>query len=411
MRDDVPYLLHSFARPGAPGGGFLEIVSGEGAEVVDAAGRRYLDALASLWYCNVGHGRREIADAVVTQMHQLEAFHTFERFTNRPAESLARRLSELAPMPDARVFLTSGGSEAVETAIKLARTAQVLSGHPERTVVVSRRPSYHGVTYAALSATGIPANQQGFGPLLPDVVQVPYDDLGALDLIASEQPGRVAAVIAEPVVGAGGVYPPPDGYFAGLRERCDSWGAYLVADEVICGFGRLGRWWGSEHYGVEPDLVSFAKGVTSGYLPVGGVLVGRLVRDALESDDTMVLRHGHTYGGHPTAAAAALANLDLIEGEGLLGRAGVIAEHLGAGLAGLVDGERVVACRGVQGIWALELAERISAPVLRDALLDHGVIARPIGTSILAFCPPLVATEGQLDRCVEATAGAISQVG
>jgi len=177
MRDDVPYLLHSFARPAAGREEFLEIVAGDGAEVIDASGRRYVDALGSLWYCNAGHGRREIADAVSAQMNRLEAFHTFERFTNSPAETLAQRLSGLAPMPDTRVFLTSGGSEAVETAVKLSRVSQAWAGHPERTVVVSRRPSYHGVTYAALSATGIAANQQGFGPLLPDVVQVPYDDL------------------------------------------------------------------------------------------------------------------------------------------------------------------------------------------------------------------------------------------
>jgi putrescine aminotransferase len=408
MREDVPRLLHSFARPAAGREKFLEIVAGEGAEVIDASGRRYVDALGSLWYCNVGHGRREIADAVSAQMARLEAFHTFERFTNAPAEMLAERISGLAPMPDTRVFLTSGGSEAVETAVKLSRVAQAWAGHPERTVVVSRRPSYHGVTYAALSATGIAANQEGFGPLLPDVVQVPYDDLEALDRVGAEHAGRVAAVIAEPVVGAGGVYPPPDGYFAGLRERCDSWGAYLIVDEVICGFGRLGRWWGSEYYGVRPDLVTFAKGVTSGYLPVGGVIVGTAVRDVLESDDSAVLRHGYTYGGHPTGAAAALANLDLLEKESLVGRAPLIADRLGAGLAGLVDGDRIVACRGAEGIWALELAERLSAPAVRDSLLDHGVIVRPIGASILAYCPPLVVTDEQMDRCVEATRVAVA---
>ncbi len=408
MRADVPHLLHSFARPAARRDEFLEIVSGDGAEVLDASGRRYVDALGSLWYCNVGHGRREIADAVSTQMHRLEAFHTFERFTNGPAEALAGRLSELAPMPDTRVFLTSGGSESVETAVKLARAAQAWAGHPERTLVVSRRPSYHGVTYAALSATGIAANQQGFGPLLPDVVQVAHDDLDELDRLGASQAGRIAAVIAEPVVGAGGVYPPADGYLAGLRARCDAWGAYLVLDEVICGFGRLGRWWGSQYFGVVPDLVTFAKGVTSGYLPVGGVIVGAAVRDALEADESAVLRHGYTYGGHPTAAAAALANLDLLEEEGLVERAPLIAGCLGAGLAGLVDGDRIVACRGLQGIWAVELAEGLSAPSVRDALLDHGVIARPIGASILAYCPPLVVTEEQMERCVDATRRAVA---
>jgi len=407
---DLPSLLHPFARAAAPRASFVEIVAGEGAEVVDAGGRRYVDALGSLWYCNVGHGRPEIAEAVYAQMRQLEAFHTFDRFTNPTAEALAERLSALAPMDEARVFLTSGGSESVETAVKLARLAQDLGGHPERTVVVSRRPSYHGVTYGAMTATGLPANQRGFGPLLPDVVQVPHDDLEALDQLAEGQQGRVAAVIAEPVIGAGGVHPPRPGYLAGLRERCDRWGAYLILDEVICGFGRLGEWWGAVHFGVRPDLVTFAKGVTSGYLPLGGVLVGPAVRRPLEADPSTVLRHGYTYSGHPTSAAAALANLDLIEKEGLLGRAAGIGERLGEGLGRLVDGRHVLECRGTQGIWALGLAPHLDASVLRDALLAHGVIARPIGATALAFCPPLVVTGAQMDRCVEGTAAAVADV-
>ncbi len=406
----LPSLLHPFARPGAPRGAFLDIVAGSGAEVTDAQGRVYIDALGSLWYCNVGHGRVEMAEAVAAQMRRLEVFHTFDRFTNSPADAVADRLAGLAPMPDARVFLTSGGSESVETAIKLARIAQGRAGHPERTVVVSRYPSYHGVTYAALSLTGLPANQAGFGPLLPDVVQVPYDDIDTLDRLAEVGEGRIAAVIAEPVVGAGGVYPPPDGYLAGLRDRCDRWGAYLIFDEVICGFGRLGAWWGADHFGVRPDMVTFAKGVTSGYLPLGGVLVGPAVRAPLESDSAFVLKHGYTYSGHPLPAVAALANLDIIEQEGLLDRAKGIGERLGSGLSGLVDGEHVVEARGTMGIWAIGLGTHLNAVVVRDALLDFGVIARPVGDSTLAYCPPLVITDQQMERSVEATRRAIDIV-
>ncbi len=406
----LPRQLHPFARPAAAADTFVDIVSGKGAEVTDAQGRVYIDALGSLWYCNVGHGRPEIADAVAAQMRRLEVFHTFDRFTNPMADALADRLAGLAPMDDARVLLTSGGSESVESAIKLARIAQRLGGHPERTVVVSRHPSYHGVTYAAMTVTGLPSNQDGFAPLVPDVVQVPYDDLEALDHLAEGAEGRVAAVIAEPVVGAGGVYPPPEGYLAGLRERCDRWGAYLVLDEVICGFGRLGEWWGATHFGVRPDLVTFAKGVTSGYLPLGGVMVGPSVRGPLEADPSFVLRHGYTYSGHPLPAAAGLANLDIIDGEGLLARADVIANLLGKALAALVDGEHVLEARGTMGIWAIALADHMPAPVLRDALLDFGVIARPIGNATLAFCPPLVISDDQMDRCVEGTRKAIAAV-
>ncbi len=406
----LPNLLHPFARPAAPRNAFVDIVAGDGAEVTDAQGRVYIDALGSLWCCNVGHGRAEIAEAVSAQMRRLEVFHTFDRFTNPSADALADRLATLAPMTEARVFLTSGGSESVETAIKLARISQVRAGHPERTVVVSRQPSYHGVTYAAMSVTGLPANQDGFGPLLPDVVQIPYDDIDALDKLTEAIDGRIAAVIAEPVVGAGGVYPPPDGYLSDLRDRCDRLGAYLVLDEVICGFGRLGAWWGAEHFGVRPDLVTFAKGVTSGYLPLGGVLVGPAVRGPLESEPDFVLKHGFTYSGHPLPAVAALANLDVIDQDGLLGRARGIGEQLGNGLATLVDGDHVVEVRGTMGIWAIGLASHLHAPTVRDALLDFGVIARPVGNSTLAYCPPLVITADQIERSVDGTRRAIAAV-
>jgi putrescine aminotransferase len=405
-----PAFLHPFARPAAARDGFVDIVAAAGAEVVDADGRRYIDALASLWYCNAGHGRTEIVEAVAGQMRRLDTFHTFDRFTNPVADALAERLVALAPMPGARVFLTSGGSEAVETAVKLARLGQSRSGRPERTVIVSRRPSYHGVTYAAMTATGLAANSDGFGPLVPGMAQVPHDDLTAIDALPEVIEGRVAAILAEPVIGAGGVHPPAPGYLAGLRERCDRWGAYLILDEVVCGFGRLGAWWGATHFGVRPDLVTFAKGVTSGYLPLGGVLVGPAVREPLEAESGFVLRHGYTFSGHPVTAAAALANLDLLEREALATRAEGIARHLGAGLKALVDGASVLEARGTMGIWAVGLGDGIDAVAVRNALMDRGVIARPLGASTLAFCPPLVITDEQLRTCVEATASAIAEV-
>ena len=256
----------------------------------------------------------------------------------------------------------------------------------------------------------MPGNLEGFGPLLPDVVQIPYDDADALDKLTEAVEGRVAAVIVEPVIGAGGVYPPPEGYLTSLRESCDRLGAYLIFDEVICGFGRLGAWWAAQHYGVRPDLVTFAKGVTSGYLPLGGVLLGPSIRGPLESDTDFVFKHGHTYSGHPLPAAAALANLDIIEQEGLLDRAKGIGERFGKGLADLVDGEHVLEARGTMGIWALGLAPHLPAPVVRDALLDFGVIARPIGNASLAYRPPLVITDDQAERCVDATRRAIETV-
>lgn len=373
----------------------------------DDAGRSYVDALASLWYCNVGHGRPELVEAIAKQASALACYHTFDRFTNDPADALAERLSRLAPMPDARVFFTSSGSEAVDTALKLSRIAHFVAGERDRTLVVSRRPSYHGVTVGALSVTGLPANQEGYGPLMGHAVQVDHDDLDALDELLLSHGDQVAAIIAEPVVGAGGVLPPAPGYLAGLRERCDSYGAFLILDEVICGFGRLGAWWGSTAFGVVPDLVTFAKGVTSGYQPLGGVLVGNSVRERLEADDAFVLRHGNTYSGHPVACAAACANLDILAGENLLGEAPRIADALATGLGSLVDGEHVTSARGAGGMWAIELGDRLDAVAVRDRMLDGGVIARPLGAKALAFCPPLVITGDQLERIVEVTAAAV----
>jgi adenosylmethionine-8-amino-7-oxononanoate aminotransferase len=396
----VPAFLHPFARPASER--FITIVSGEGAIVADDQGRRYVDAMASLWFCNVGHGRAEIADAVAAQLRRLDNFHTFELFTNEPTERLTAELAELAPMPDARVFLTCSGSEAVDSAIKLARVAHWCAGDRDRQLVISRRPSYHGVTYGGATATGLPANQEGFGPLLGGVVQVDKDDVDAVRAVFAERGGEVAAVIAEPVVGAGGVYPPAPGYLEELRHLCDEHGAFLILDEVICGFGRLGRWWGAQRYGVAPDLVTFAKAVTSGYQPLGGVLVGRRVRDPLEADPAFLLRHGHTYSGHPAAAAAALVVLDITRREGLVDRAIKVGERLADGLRSLVDDGKITEVRGDGAVWAVGLRPDQSAFALRDGMLERGVIPRPIGESTLAFCPPLVIDDADIDRCVTA---------
>ncbi|WP_205856973.1 aspartate aminotransferase family protein [Phytoactinopolyspora endophytica] len=404
----LPDVLHPFAKPS--NSEFLTIVEGDGAVVRDADGREYIDAMASLWYCNVGHGRTEIIDAVGAQLRVLDAFHTFDIFTNAPSEELARELSALAPGDGFRVFYTGSGSESVDSAIKLARAAHARAGNPDRRLIVSRVPSYHGVTYGGLSATGLPANQEHFGPLVDDVVQVPYDDAHAVERIAHERPGELAAVIAEPVVGAAGVYPPPPGYLNELRRICDEHGSLLILDEVICGFGRLGRWWGAEHYGVRPDLVTFAKGVTSGYIPLGGVLVGPAIREPLEADPDFILRHGHTYSGHPVACAAGLAALGIMRDENLPDRAPVIGQQLSAGLQDLADRGLVAEARGAGAMWAAGMHPRVSAVAVRDAMLRHGVIARAIGDATVSFCPPLITSASQIDTCIEALEAALEDV-
>ena len=403
----VPSFLHPFARPAAED--FITIVSGSGARVTDSNGSEYVDAMASLWYCNVGHGRAEIADAVATQMRTLAGFHTFEKFSNPAADAACDLIAELAPVPDSRVFLTSSGSEAVDSALKIARLTQFARGEPQRRLVVSRRPSYHGVTYGGMAATGLAANQEHFGAMLSDVVQTDKDDLPAVEALFADRGNEIAAVIAEPVIGAGGVFPPVPGYLEGLRRLCDEHGALLILDEVICGFGRLGTWWGAQRYDVRPDLTTFAKAVTSGYQPLGGVLVAPSVREVLEADPDLVLRHGHTYSGHPSGCAAAVVALNITLDEGLVHRAEKIGARLSDGLKSLERDGAVSGVRGDGAVWAVALDD-IDAVAVRDAMLPHGVIARPIGTATVSFCPPLVISDGDIDRCVEALAAAVSTV-
>lgn len=401
-------FLHPFARPAAEE--FITIVRGEGAVVYDAHGRRYVDGLASLWYCNVGHGRREIAEAVGAQLARLEAYHTFDIFTNEPAEEVAATIAALAPLPEARVFLTCSGSEAVDTALKLARLTFSLEGQPHRHVVVGRHHAYHGVTYGGLSVQGLPLNQEHFGPLLEHVHHIAHDELGEAEAVFAEHGERIAAVIAEPVIGAGGVHPPPEDYLLGLRKLCDEHGALLIFDEVITGFGRLGAWFASDHYGVTPDLITFAKAVTSGYQPLGGVIVGPRVRAALEADESFVLRHGFTYSGHPAACVAGIENIRILREERLAERAAPIGRVLGGGFSELVADGVAAEVRGEGGIWGLGMLEGVSAVDVRAALLARGVIARPIGTATLAFCPPLVIGDDDLERCVTATGEALREV-
>jgi putrescine---pyruvate transaminase len=290
--------------------------------------------------------------------------------------------------------------------MKLARIAQVQAGHSERTIIISRARGYHGTAYGGMSAQGLPLNQQGFGPLLPDVINVAADDSEAIAAVFRENEGRVAAVITEPVQGAGGVFPAADGYLQELRRICDRHGAFLIFDEVICGFGRLGHWFGAEYFGVVPDLMSFAKGVTSGYIPLGGVLVGAAVRAGLEADPNFFLRHGFTYSGHATACAAAIANLDILKNESLLERAKVMGARLEAGLHSLASDGAVAGVRGAGAVFAVALHDGIDSVAVRNKMFELGVIPRAL-PSTLTFCPPLVTTNIQIDKIVDVLATAL----
>ena len=406
MNQGLNAFLHPFAKPTKDN--FIKLVRGQGALVWDDKGNELVDGMASLWYCAVGHGRKEIADAVAAQITTLEAYSTFDPFTSEPVEKLAAKLVSICPMPDARVFFCGSGSEAVDSAMKLARLAHVQAGHPERTLIISRMRGYHGTNYGGTSAQGLPLNKVGYGPLVPDVEQVASDDLEAMSILMSQRGNTIAAVLAEPLQGAGGVYPPTPGYLQGLRKLCDQHGAFLIFDEVITGFARLGTWFGSNFYGVNPDLLCFAKAVTSGYQPLGGVFVGSAVRKPLEADPDFFLRHGYTYSGHASACAAALVNLEIIEREGLQDRAKHIGQRIGDALKALAHDGVIDHARGDGAVWAAGLHATQSNIKIRDRMLELGAITRAINADTNTFCPPLVITDSQLDKLLDAFAQAAS---
>jgi len=403
MTDTHHPLLHAFAPPAKAEADFVNIVRGEGSLLWDDAGNEYVDGLASLWYCQVGHGRTEIVDAVAEQMRRLEAYNIFDPFTNEPAARAAAMIVERSPHPDGRVFLGCSGSEAVDTVLKMVRQFHQLAGDAERQVVVRRTHGYHGTNFGGTSAQGIAPNREGWGDLVPHFEEIPNDDLEAAATLFADRGDRIAAVISEPIQGAGGVHLPPDGYLEGLRRLCDDHGALLVFDEVISGFGRTGQWFGAQHFGVTPDLITFAKGVTSGYLPLSGVIASRRVCEAFE-EPGFVFRTGYTYSGHPASCAAGIANLELMDAEGLVERANHVGGRIRSGLEALQADGLIESWRGTGAVYAAELG-RDSIPV-RNEMMANGAIVRPIGTC-LAICPPLIITDDEVGRVLDTMAEAL----
>jgi len=403
MTDTHHPLLHAFAPPAKAEADFVNIVRGEGSLLWDDAGNEYVDGLASLWYCQVGHGRTEIVDAVAEQMRRLEAYNIFDPFTNEPAAQAAAMIVERSPHPDGRVFLGCSGSEAVDTVLKMVRQFHQLAGDAERQVVVRRTHGYHGTNFGGTSAQGIAPNREGWGDLVPHFEEVPNNDLEAAATLFADRGDRIAAVISEPIQGAGGVHLPPDGYLEGMRRLCDDHGALLIFDEVISGFGRTGQWFGAQHFGVTPDLITFAKGVTSGYLPLSGVIASRRVCEAFE-EPGFVFRTGYTYSGHPASCAAGIANLELMDAEGLVERANHVGGRIRSGLEALQADGLIESWRGTGAVYAAELG-RDSIPV-RNEMMANGVIVRPIGTC-LAICPPLIITDDEVGRVLDTMAEAL----
>lgn len=412
------------------------LVEGDGIWVTDIDGNRFIDAMAGLWLVNVGHGRKEIGEAIAKQAGQL-AYASSTTATTIPAIQLAERLAAITPGDQNTVFFTSGGSESVESALKIARQYHYHRGEPKRQKIIGRRGSYHGGTYAAMSVSGTrPVTDPYHSPFMAGVLHAspPYcyrcdfrQTYPACDLLCADQIGQmieyenpqtVAAVIAEPISASNGIVVPPDGYWQRVREICDKHGVLLITDEVINGFGRTGKMFASQHFGVVGDMMTMAKGLTSGYVPMGGVMCRPHVVEAFEGGNS--LSHLLTYGGHPVAAAAALANLDIMEREGLVENAARMGTLLLEGLnglkarhpcigdvrgLGLIAGVEVVKDRATKAKFA-ENGPELKA--MNQGLAKRGLITRA-GT-VLNLCPPLCISADEVQQIVDIVDGALGDL-
>ncbi|HYM69993.1 MAG TPA: aspartate aminotransferase family protein [bacterium] len=430
LQEDRRHLIHPLHHPKDHEHPLL-IVEGRGAMLKDADGREYIDGLAGLWNVNIGHGRGELADVAAEQMRKIAFASAYAGQSNTPMIRLAQRLVKLAYPSTSAVYFTTGGAESNESAFKTARFFWKVLGKPDKVKIISRVHAYHGVTMAAMSATGMASYHKMFGPLVPNFIQAPppypyrwtgkgdpgVDAANALEqVIVKEGPDTVAAVIGEPVMGAGGVIVPPPTYWPRVREICNKHDVLLITDEVITGFGRTGRWFAMGHWGVEPDLVSFAKGVTSAYLPLGGILVSERVHAAIqEAPPDRKYMHAATYSGHPVCCAVGLRNVEIIEREGLVERAAEMGRRLLSGLETLRDLPAVGDVRGLGMMCGVELVEDkatkkpalgLGPKVVRESI-SRGLLPRlrggsadpPIGDTI-CLAPPLMTPVETLDRIV-----------
>ena len=440
IKDDQDHLIHPLHHPSE----HLEpmvYVRGRGAMVTDIQGREYIDGLAGLWNVNVGHGREELGKAAAAQIGELAYYSCYTGSSNLPAVELADKLIDLAPKNMQAVFFTSGGAESNESAFKTARFYWKAKGKPDKTKIIARFNAYHGVTLQAMSATGMSAYWKMFEPRVPGFVHIPtcypYRQDGGKpgetagqtaarlleEAILREGPDTVAAFIAEPIHGGGGVIYPTDDYFPLVRQVCDRHQVLFIADEVITGFCRTGRWFAMEHWNVNPDILSFAKGVSSGYLPLGGIMVSKAIKEAMDTvkvEDRWM--HAYTYSGHPTCCAVGIANIAIMERERLWERAAAMGKRLHDGLhAAFDDHPNLGDIRSGKGLLAaVELVEdkatkkmfdpdKKIGPRLMQEMTKRGLVTRARLESIF-FSPPLVITEQQLDRMISITRDAVKAV-
>ncbi|HZO77373.1 MAG TPA: aspartate aminotransferase family protein [Solirubrobacteraceae bacterium] len=428
---DLDHMIHPWSFPGSS----LMIVRGQGSSYWDAEGREYLDALGGIQLCEIGHGRRELGEVAAAQIGELEYSPLFWNFGNEPSARLARRLVDLAPAGIDHVFFTNGGSESCESAIKMARLYHYLRGEADRTMILSLGHSYHGMTYGALAATGLEGVKNGFGELPGGFFHLttpyPYRDelFGGEDpfefcvselerTISQLGPGRIAAFIGEPVLTVGGVIVPPREYWEAVTEICHRHGILVISDEVVTAFGRLGSWFASPSWGIEPDLITTAKGLTSGYLPLGAVLASHEVGGTIKDAETGFM-HGYTYCGHPVACEVAMRNLDIIEREDLASNATTVGARLLSSLQGLLELPVVGDVRGAGLLASVELVadKTTKQPIevrrqeIADRVRDEqGVIVRSIYQNVI-IAPCLILTVDEADRIAQALHAVLQTTG
>ncbi|KRF26042.1 aspartate aminotransferase family protein [Phycicoccus sp. Soil803] len=394
----------------------LVITRGEGIWLETSSGERLIDATSSLWHANIGHGRERLARAAYDQMTKLETYHTFGRTVNEPALQLADWLAAEAPMAGAKVMLTSGGSDSVDLACKLARRHWQLEGRPGKKLILSRHNGYHGLHAFGTSVAGLGYNREGYGAdsLVPETARISTNDLAEVGRsVLQLGPENIAAIIAEPVIGTGGVVGPAEGYLEGLEALCRQHDILFIADEVITGFGRTGHMFASQRWGIVPDIVTMAKGITSGYAPLGGVLVAPRVADRFfTGPDAPIFRHGLTYSGHATACVVAMANLEVLAEESLVEEAGRLEAVLELMVKPLRDSELVVDVRAGAGFMAgVQLREEVDADRIIDACQASGVLIRTIHDNTLQICPPFICTDDDVAQIVDAIDGALTSYG
>jgi 4-aminobutyrate---pyruvate transaminase len=421
--------------------GPLVLAQGQGVYVLDEHGRRYLEGMAGLWCANLGFSEARLIEAAREQMMRLPIYHLFGGKSHGPAIALAERLLALAPVPMSKVLFTCSGSEANDTALKLVRYYHHAIGKPQKRKVISRVRAYHGVTLACASLTGLPHVHRDFGLPLPEVLHAgcPHHYRHAMPgeteeafatrltlelerLIQREGPDTVGAFIAEPIIGAGGVILPPATYFDQIQEVLHRYDVLLIADEVITGFGRLGETFGCRRFGVEPDLITLAKGLSAGYMPIGGVLIAERIYQAMleQSRKIGTFGHGFTYSGHPVCAAVALRTLEIYEEDEIFGHVSAMAPHFAARVSELATHPLVGHGRALGLVGAIELMAdpgqkapfdptlRVGARVSEWAL-EYGVILRPLG-DIISFCPPLIINRAEIDFLFDAVTRALDRV-